>query len=454
MLPLPVGEGWGEGTPPTPTLHFPALLHGSGLSGAHFEYGVNLVEFMRATLANGLEVVAEANAEAHSTALGFFVQTGARDESDEIAGVSHFLEHMAFKGTATRSAEDVNREFDEMGAHYNAFTSEESTVYYAAVLPEFQSQIVGLLGDILRPALREEDFNTEKQVIIEEIKMYEDQPPFGADDKCRAAHFGRHPLGRSVLGTAESVGALPVDAMRQYFARRYSPGNIILAGAGRIDFDSLVAAAEKVCGDWQTMDAPREISPAPSTPSFEVVTKSSATQEYLLEMATGPSATDDDRYPAKLLTTMLGDDSGSRLYWELVDPGIAEHASLHHYEYMGAGTFLTYLSCDPEYTADNMQRVLKIYRQAEQSGFTAAELSQAKSKINSRLVLGSERPRGRLFSVGTNWTHRQKYRSVKDDLDTIEAVTLEQVAAVLARYPLSRSTAIAIGPLDTLVAPK
>src|SRR5579871_647480 len=131
------------------------------------------MEFLQATLANGLEIIAEANDEAHSTALGFFVQAGARDESDEISGVSHFLEHMAFKGTAKRSAEDVNREFDEMGAHYNAFTSEENTVYYAAVLPEFQAQAVELLGDILRPALREEDFDTEKQVIIEEIKMYE-----------------------------------------------------------------------------------------------------------------------------------------------------------------------------------------------------------------------------------------------------------------------------------------
>src|SRR6185437_9108730 len=107
-------------------------------------------------------------------ALGFFVKTGSRDETDAVAGVSHFLEHMVFKGTPQRTADDVNRDFDEMGAHYNAFTSEEKTVYYAAVLPEYQTPAVELLADILRPSLREEDFNTEKQVIIEEIKMYED----------------------------------------------------------------------------------------------------------------------------------------------------------------------------------------------------------------------------------------------------------------------------------------
>ncbi len=219
------------------------------------------MEFLQAKLANGLEIVAECNDEAHTSALGFFVQTGARDEKDEVSGVSHFLEHMVFKGTPKRTADDVNREFDEMGAHYNAFTSEENTVYYAAILPEFQTRAVELLGDILRPSLRQEDFVTEKQVILEEIKMYEDQPPFGADDKCRAAHFSGHPLGKSVLGTVESVGSLPVEKMRQYFSQRYSPQNIVLAASGRIDFMGLTDVAQKVCGDWQQVAANRDVKP-------------------------------------------------------------------------------------------------------------------------------------------------------------------------------------------------
>jgi predicted Zn-dependent peptidase len=411
------------------------------------------VEFVTATLENGLEIVAECNDEAHSTALGFFVETGARDESDDVSGVSHFLEHMMFKGTATRSAEDVNREFDEMGAHYNAFTSEESTVYYASVLPEFQGRSIELLGDMLRPALRDEDFKTEKQVILEEIKMYEDQPPFGADDKCRAAYFGEHPLGKSVLGTAESVGGLPVEKMRDYFARRYSPGNIVLAAAGRIDFNALVKTARQACGHWQPADAARSIAPAKARAGFELLRKPTAAQEYVLQMSPAPSATDDDRYAAKLLTTMLGDDSGSRLYWELIDPGLAEHASLHHYDYLGAGVFLTYVSCDPPNTAENLRHVLDVYRLAEADGFTAAELNQAKSKINSRVVLGSERPRGRLFVVGSNWTQRRKYRSVKDDLDAIEAITLDDIKRVLGQYPLTTAMSMAVGPLESLPTP-
>src|SRR5512145_331450 len=122
------------------------------------------MRFQSHTLSNGLEIVAECNDAAYSTALGFFVRTGSRDETDAVAGVSHFLEHMVFKGTARRSADDVNREFDEMGAHYNAFTNEENTVYYAAVLPEYLGRATELWADIMRPSLREDDFNTEKKV--------------------------------------------------------------------------------------------------------------------------------------------------------------------------------------------------------------------------------------------------------------------------------------------------
>lgn len=412
------------------------------------------MEFREQVLPNGLEIVAECNAEARSTALGFFVKTGARDETDDVSGVSHFLEHMMFKGTATRTAEDVNREFDEMGAHYNAFTSEEKTVYYAAVLPEYQHAALALLSDMLRPALRDDDFNTEKKVIIEEIRMYADQPPFGADDRVRAMHFGRHPLGRSVLGTVESISDLKVDAMRDYFQRRYSPRNIALVAAGQVDFERLVADAEACCGGWQPFEARRTVERAAPHSGFECVVKESATQEYVLQLTNGPSATDGDRFAAKLLATVLGDDSGSRLYWELIDPGLAESASLGHYDSEGTGLYMTYLSCDPDATAGNLQRVLDLYRRAEADGITAAELEQAKNKINSRVVLASERPRGRLFNLGANWLHRHEYRSVKDDLDAVDAVTLDALAAVLAKYPLSTSTTIAIGPVAGVPAPR
>ncbi len=411
------------------------------------------MEFREHKLANGLEIVAECNPEAHSTAVGFFVQTGARDESDDVAGVSHFLEHMMFKGTPSRSADDVNREFDEMGAHYNAFTSEENTVYYAAVLPEYQTPAVELWADIVRPSLRDEDFDTEKQVIIEEIRMYEDQPPFGADDKVRALHYGSHPLSHSVLGTVESITDLPVEAMRKYFERRYSPGNMALVASGRIDFDALVATAQERCGAWRPVESGRAAPPAPGGRRFHSLYKDTATLEYVLQLVNGPSATDDDRYAAKVLATIVGDDSGSRLYWALVDTGLAEQASLSHHDYQGAGLFMTYMSCDPANAQENLERIAEVFAGAETGGITSEELAQAKSKINSRVVLASERPRGRLFSVGGNWIQRHEYRTVREDLEAIERLTRDDLMAVLARYPLSVNTTLAIGPAEGLTAP-
>ena len=157
------------------------------------------MEFRSHVLDNGLEIVAEVSPPSYSASLAFFVRAGSRDETADIAGVSHFLEHMVFKGTARRTAAQVNLELDELGANSNAYTSEEQTVYYATVLPELQSPTLDLLADILRPTLRDDDFQTEKKVIIEEIRKYDDQPPYGAHEKCMAQYFGDHPAGQQCL---------------------------------------------------------------------------------------------------------------------------------------------------------------------------------------------------------------------------------------------------------------
>ncbi len=407
------------------------------------------MKFRSHTLDNGLEIVAECNDDAHSVGVGFFVRTGARDETDEVAGVSHFLEHMVFKGTPKRSADEVNRDFDELGAHYNAFTSEENTVYYASVLPEYQEPVIDILADIMRPSLRAEDFNMEKKVIIEEIQMYADQPPFGMDDKIKELHYGKHPLARSVLGTEETVGGLAVNQMRDYFESRYAPNNMFVAAAGKIDFDALVKQVESRCGTWKSCPSTREVPSSKSQCSFHLMTRSSSAQQYVLQLADAPAAEDDRRFPAKLLATIFGDDSGSRLYWDLVDPGLVESASLGHYEYQGAGMFFTWVSCNPEDAAANFARVQELQAVAERDGFTEEELHQAKSKVKSRVVLGSERPRNRLFNVGGNWFQRREYRSVADDLHALQSVQLADIHAVLRDFPLTKHTTVSVGPLES-----
>src|SRR6185503_1583711 len=255
--------------------------------------------FRHHTLDNGLEIVAETSPDAYSSAYGFFVRTGARDETAEISGVSHFLEHMVFKGSANRSAAEVNRDLDDLSASSNAYTSEEQTVYFATTLPDDQESIVELLADMMRPVLRQDNFATEKQVILEEIAKYDDQPPYGAHEKCMAAFFGDHPLGKSVLGTVNSVGGLTRSQMLAYFEQRYSPTNMVLAAAGNVDFDSLVLQAQNYCGRWDMFEAPRAISPAQPRADFQVIHKPLAVQEYVFQLSPAPAATDEDRYAAR-----------------------------------------------------------------------------------------------------------------------------------------------------------
>ncbi|MCK4684969.1 MAG: insulinase family protein [Pirellulales bacterium] len=413
------------------------------------------MQFRHEQLPNGLDIVAEVSEAAHSASLGFFVKTGARDEHESISGMSHFLEHMVFKGTDTLSAEDINLRFDSMGASSNAFTSEEDTVYYAAVLPEKQHDALELLSAMMRPALREDDFITEKQVILEEIKMYDDQPPFGADDRCRALFFKNHPLAQSVLGSTSSIESLQVEAMREYHQQRYSSNNLVLAASGAVDFESLIKSAHRLCGEWKpSPPSNRKVSFSSSQREAvtEVITREQAALEYAVRMSPGPAEDTNDRFAAKLLAMVIGDDSGSRLYWDLVDSGRAEHAACHHHDFLDAGIFVTQLSCEPETTHSLLDRIVEIYQGAEDD-LSTNEVDQARNKLLSRVVLAGERPRQRLFSLGLEWAHLSRYRSVSDDLATLDTISREDLHRILAEWhlPASSSTVLA-GPLSNKVS--
>ncbi|MEX0700747.1 MAG: pitrilysin family protein [Planctomycetales bacterium] len=408
------------------------------------------MRFHQATLDHGLTIVGELNPAVQSVALGFFVRTGSRDESPAVSGVSHFLEHMAFKGNDRYTAEDVNRIFDDVGARHNAQTSEEVTLYYAAILPEYLPQTFEILAGLLYPSLRQEDFDVEKKVILEEIGMYEDQPSFTAYEKAMQAHFAGHPLGQSILGSTESVTALTSGQMRAYHRDRYVAGNVTLAVAGNIEWSSVLEQAERHCAAWPAGSPERPLFEPRPAGGVQVIRKDSTQQAYVMQMAPAPAAADDRRFAAELLSVIVGDDSGSRLYWELVDPGHAESAELGYNEYDGAGTWLTYLGCDPEATAANLERIKSIYDAVNRDGATEVELEQAKNKLASRVVLRSERPMGRLSSLGSNWVYRREYRSVEDDLHTLRAITRDELRALLETYPLAQTTTVAIGPREAL----
>ena len=402
-------------------------------------------------LDNGLPVIAELSDEVYSSAVGFFVRTGSRDETPELAGVSHFLEHMVFKGTDKYSADDVNRIFDEIGAKYNASTSEEVTLFYAAVLPEYLPRAFELLASLMQPTLRGEDFDMEKQVILEEILMYEDMPTFTAYEKVMGAHFAEHPLGNSILGTHDSISDLTVEQMRAYHASRYQTANITLAVAGRAAWDEVLRLAERHCGDWPQGIPDRRTDEAHPDGQVVVYPREGSHQQHVMQLASAPPATNDLRYAADLLSVIVGDDSGSRLYWEIVDPGHAEAAEIGYNEYDGSGTWMSYLSCEPEETLTNLGRMQSVFERVNQDGVSEEEIEMARNKALSRIVLRSERPMGRLASLGSNWVYRNEYRSVTDDLDAYRAITPDDIRQLLEQYPLGQTTTVAVGPLEALV---
>ena len=408
------------------------------------------MQFHKTRLPNGLQIIAELTPSVHSIALGFFVQAGARDETSELSGVTHFLEHMAFKGNERFSADDVNRIFDELGAKYNADTSEEQTRFYAAVLPEYLNPTTELLAALMRPSLRQDDFDMEKKVILDEIAKDNDQPPTVAFEKSMETHFDGHPLGRCILGTLESVSALTSEQMRNYHRERYGADNMLLVVAGNCDWNRIVDTASQYCENWTAGAAERDLPINEPRPSIHVIQRPALQQQYVMHQAAGPDARDPQRAVADLISVIVGDGGGSRLYWELVDPGHAEMAESQFQSYHGAGVFRTLFIGPPKETDKNLGRIEKVFLKVNREGVTEAELQQAKSKVCSRIVLSSERPMNRLDSLGDNWVYRDRYQSVEDDLNLYRSVTTSQIREYLERFPLAQTTTVTVGPLGKL----
>lgn len=401
--------------------------------------------FQHHQLDNGLDILTEINPDAHSFAAGLFVKTGSRDEPPEINGVSHFLEHMMFKGSERYTWHDVNRIFDELGARYNAYTSQELTAYYANVLPEFTQRTLEHLSHLLRPALRQDDFDTEKKVILEEIAMYLDEPGQRVYERAMLEYFGDHPLGLSVLGTPEVISALPRDAMQQYFTQRYGPGNMVLAMSGRMDLSEVIGLAERFFGTWPRVHVGRNLA-APTHSSRRVdLDDPKLLKRYLMALMPGPTAQDEQRFAARVLGDVLGDSEGSRLYWALVDPAIADDADFGFYPLDHAGAFYLSLTTAPE----RSEQALEIARRELQrlrDDLNDDEVERARNKIASGLVLSGEQPLGRMRSIGTVWLYNNEYRSLEKDMATLMSVTTASLRDLLDAYRFEPMTIVSLGP--------
>jgi predicted Zn-dependent peptidase len=263
------------------------------------------------------------------------------------------------------------------------------------------------------------------------------------------AHFQGHPLGQAILGSDESITNLSCEEMQAYHQDRYHAGNVLVVVAGATDEHTIKGLADKACGPWRSGKKFRLVEEARPQKSLVVIEKPQTLQQIFTQMGKAPAATHPLYHAADILCGIVGDSSTSRLYWELVDNGMAESADLDFHDYEGSGTYLAFMNCDPELAKENMEKMQEIFAGVNLHGVSQHELDVAKSKLMSRLVIRSERPMGRLSALGGNWIYRKEYRSVAEDLSLIDSISLEDIRQVLKEYPIEMLTTVAVGPMTT-----
>jgi predicted Zn-dependent peptidase len=402
------------------------------------------------TLENGLQILGQRMPDLESVSVCFFARTGARDEHDPaIYGVSHFLEHMVFKGTAHRDTEQITLDFNRMGAEFNAFTSLEQTVYYARVLREYLPDAIDLLSDMMRPRLDETDFNLERNVIIEEIARSEDVPTGQAYRRLMQSYFTGNSLGHDVLGTRESISELVVGQMRDYSSRRYAANNLILAVAGNFEWEQLRALAAEKCGAWQSGEKGREASPFTPQAANTIIVKRQQKQQVVLLAWPNVSVQDDDLYAAYLAMMVLGDGTGSRLFWNIYQKGLAETASASLSPMDGTGMSVAFISTTPDHAPGVLELLRAELKSLQTDGIHEDELRRAKDKLVSRTVLDGDSAFSRMQDLAYTWAAKSEVRSIQDEIAEIEAVTVADVRRVLDRFPCTENQVLTTyGPLD------
>lgn len=402
-------------------------------------------------LSNGLQIIGQPMPDFESVAVSYYVRTGSRDEPDpSIAGVSHFLEHMVFKGTKTLDWQEITLAFNKIGAELNAFTSHEATVYYARVLGEYLDRAVELLSDMMYPRLAESDFETEKEVIVNEIARSEDQPYNATYRRMMQTYFGSHPLGHDVLGTPESIRNMRVEQMRAYWNNRYAANNMILSVAGNFSWEHIVELAEKHCTNWRVGDASRHVEHyEPAHPINDVEVDKKLKQQIMILAMPSVDLKDPDYYAAVLGSSILGDSDGSRLYWNIYQKGLAESAGASIWAMDGTGILQMQANSTPE----EAPRVLKMLRAELNSlladGVYEDEVQRAKDKWISSIVLSSESTFSRMFSLASDWVTEGRLISVDEEIERVEKVTSKDILRAFKRFPIQEKQVLTtLGPLS------
>ncbi|HEY7468394.1 MAG TPA: pitrilysin family protein [Acidimicrobiia bacterium] len=399
------------------------------------------------TLPNGLRVLTEPMPSLRSIALGCWVDTGTRDELPNEHGASHFLEHLLFKGSETLSARQVSEIFDAIGAESNAFTTKESTCYWVRLLDQDLATGFDVLSEMIqRPAFRQNEIDAERQVVIEEINMNEDDPDDVSFENFSTVVFVDHPLEAPVLGTRDSIRAMTRDDILGYWKRRYGAGSMVVAAAGSVDHETVVDMVAERFGGWSGDTVDHEHGPAAPWPTVKI-THRDTEQAHLVIGGKGFTRSDERRWAFEVLNHVMGAGMSSRLFREIREErGLAYAVYGFKMAYADAGAWGVYVGTTPSQVDTTMEVIRDELAKVVAEGITAEELERAQGSMRGGLALALEDPNSRMVRLGRDELAGMPHLSVDERLAKLEAVTLDDVKTVATDLYTGQRMIGAVGP--------
>jgi len=417
---------------------------------------VSNAPIVRDVLDNGLRFLTEEMTQVRSISIGVWLTRGSRHETAERGGIAHFVEHMLFKGTATRTAEDIAQAIDSIGGQLDAFTAKEYASYYIKVLDEHLPLAIDILSDIVRnPAFSAEDIEREKKVVVEEIKMVEDTPDDLVHELFTQGFWEDHPLGRPILGTKETVESFNTNLLREYFRDAYTPRNLIVAAVGNLRHAHVRDLIEEKFGSLKPVgDAVAEH--APTVVPKVLVRNKELEQSHICVGTNSYPQNHDDRYSSYVLNTLLGGSMSSRLFQNVREKrGLAYAVFSGLSAYRDAGSFTIYAGCSNDAVGEVIDLVVEELRGVKQTPVPAAELQRAKDHLKGSLMLSLENTASRMSHLARQEIYFDRQFGLDETLQGIDAVTPEDLQRVAADlFKTDSLAATVLGHVNGLEIPK
>ncbi|USK35740.1 insulinase family protein [Bacillus sp. F19] len=382
------------------------------------------------TCQNGVRIVLENIPHVRSVAIGVWIGTGSRNENEKNNGISHFLEHMFFKGTKTRSAREIAESFDSIGGQVNAFTSKEYTCYYAKVLDEHSDYALEVLADMFFNSTFDDiELKKEKNVVYEEIKMYEDTPDDIVHDLLSKATYGEHPLGYPILGTEETLAKFESDTLREYMDQYYTPENVVISVAGNIS-ESFISEVEKQFGSFETSQKGTEIG-APAFMNQKLARKKDTEQAHLCIGFDGLQVGHEKIYDLIVLNNVLGGSMSSRLFQDVREQkGLAYSVFSYHSSYQDNGMLTIYGGTGRAQLDVLFETIQETLATLKKEGITSKELTNSIEQMKGNLMLSLESTNSRMSRNGKNELLLGRHRSLDEMIEMINEVTADNVNAL------------------------